>query len=358
MTPDWPPLTLTELAPVLASYEALGTPEALVWHSQRPFAASAIVRTGAGLVFAKRHDPRVRGREDLAEEHAFMAHLRGAGARVPALLSTRNGETAIRAGSGVYELHAPGEGEDVYRDAPSWQPARSLEDAAAMGQALGELHNQAAGFDAPARRTCLLVAGDALLRAPDLMAGVARLSDDCALLARALSTRDWREELDAACGVLHAALPPHRDAMTPLWGHGDFHASNLLWRDGRVSCVLDFGLANRVSAVFDLATAIERNAIAWLELSPGHTDIGRPELARALLHGYDEARKRPPAERRALRHVLPLVHLDFALSELAYFHGITLSASNEDAAYHDFLLGHARWFAGLCGRRFLDLLPD
>ena len=55
-----------------------------------------------------------------------------------------------------------------------------------------------------------------------------------------------------------------------LWAHNDWHVSNLLWdADGAVATVLDFGLASPTSALFDLATAIERNAVAWLELERG-----------------------------------------------------------------------------------------
>ena len=142
--------------------------------------------------------------------------------------------------------------------------------------------------------------------------------------------------------------------MTALWVHGDCHASNLLWRDGAVSAVLDFGLCNRASAVWDLATAIERNAIAWLDLAPHHTAIGRADLACALLQGYARVLPWQADQTRALQCMLPLVHVDFALSELAYFHAIIGSARDAEAAYTEFLLGHAAWFAGADGRAFLD----
>ena len=135
--------------------------------------------------------------------------------------------------------------------------------------------------------------------------------------------------------------------------HGDFHASNLFWGGDGVSAVLDFGLCNRASAVFDLATAIERNAVAWLRPC---AERALPEIARAILRGYDDARPRGADERAALRHVLPIVHVDFALSELAYFAGVTRCAANAEAAYTDFLLGHARWFASGEGSEFLQAI--
>jgi Ser/Thr protein kinase RdoA (MazF antagonist) len=351
---DWPRLAVAALAPVVAAYPGLGPVRDVAWHSQRPFAASGILRCAAGEVFAKRHDPRVRDVADLVEEHRFIAHLRAAGAAVPRVLANAAGETAMAGPGGVYELHALGQGEDAYRDAQSWTPARGVADAEAAGRALGLLHVAAAGFCAPARRTRLVVAGDAVMRAADPLAALEGWVAGDARLAAALAGRDWRADFGRVLRPLYAALAPFRAALSPCWVHGDFHVSNLLWRDGAVSAVLDFGLSNRASAVFDLATAIERNAIAWLALGQAEADIGRADLARALIGGYAAVADFGAAPRAALRRVLPVVHVEFALSELAYFHGVTGSAVNAGLAYDDFLLGHAAWFGTRAGQAFLD----
>ena len=354
VAPAWPRLTVAELAPVVAQYPELGAGPRIVWHSRRPFAASALIACGAATVFVKRHDPRVRDAADLREEHGFIAHLRARGAAVPRVLADMSGRTAVAGASCVYEIHAVGDGEDRYRDAHSWTPVRTVADARAAGTALGRLHGQAAGYDAPVRATRRVVAGDTLLRANDPAAALEHWMAQDALLAGALSGRDWR--VDMARHVLPFLHDQQAAAaLQPLqWVHGDFHVSNTLWRNGAVSCVLDFGLSNRACALFDLATAIERNAIAWLDLSPGGGDIGRAGLACAMLDGY--AAIAPAVDTRALRAMLPVVHVDFALSELAYFHGITHAPEDADLAYDTFLLGHAAWFAGAHGQRFLDRL--
>ena len=340
VAPDWPPLTVQELAQVLHHYPQAGPPERVAWHSPRPFAASALVACRHATVFVKRHDPRVRSVADLACEHRFIAHLRARGAPIPAVLHANTSATAIATPAGTYEIHALGEGLDTYRDAHSWTPLHSTADAKALGQTLACLHLAAEGFSEPPRPTGLLVSGDALLRAPDLISAMhTRLSGDRHLRA-ALHGREWEADFAARLVPLHRALQPHCATLAPLWAHEDFHGSNLLWQGGQVSAVLDFGLCNRTSATHDLATAIERNAIAWLDSPP----VARPDLAWAILRGYDAARPRSGAEQAALPHMLPLVHLDFALSELAYFHGITHSACNAEAAYNNFLLGHAVWF--------------
>lgn len=348
--PDWPALTLNAVAPVLAGYPELGSALEVTWHSQRPFASSAIVRCVQCEVFVKRHDPRVRSVADLLEEHAFIAHLRAHGAAVPRVLPDAYGNTSIQASSATWEVHAVGEGADTYRDALSWTPVRTTEDARAVGRALARLHVSAAGFTAPSRHARLLVAGDTFLRAADPLAAFTECVAGSPILQEALAGRPWQDDVRRVllpwyCGVGQCT-------NTPLWAHGDFHASNLLWCNGDVSAVLDFGLCNRASAAWDLATAIERNAIAWLSLSAHHTDIGHADLAFALLQGYAETQPIPPN----LPRILPVVHVEFALSELAYFHAITRSPENAEAAYTDFLLGHATWFAGRDGRAFLNRL--
>ncbi|KAF1013403.1 MAG: hypothetical protein GAK31_03552 [Stenotrophomonas maltophilia] len=113
--------------------------------------------------------------------------------------------------------------------------------------------------------------------------------------------------------------------------------------------VFDFGLASPTSALFDLATAIERNAIAWLALERGAQAV-RIDIALALLEGYREVLPLPAARVQLLADLLPLVHFDFALSEVEYFEGVTGSSANADVAYHTFLLGHAAWFQGPHGQ--------
>ena len=343
---DQKTFSLGELGGVLARYPGLGEARRIVWRSARPFAASGIVGCAGGTVFVKCHDARVRSLADLAEEHAFIAYLRGRGCAAPLVLATRGGTTAVAAEAGSYEVHAIAPGEDRYRDAPSWTPLASLDEARQTGAALARLHRAAEGFDAPARRTRLVVAGDWLWRAADPAAALAAWVAEDAALRGALAGRAWRADF---ARVLQPFYQAAQGAPAPLWVHGDFHASNLLWGDKGVAAVLDFGLCNRASALFDLATAIERNAISWLRLTP---DIGHADIACALIEGYAEHAPVPDG----LSAMLPVVHVEFALSELSYFHAITRNAAHVELAYTDFLLGHATWFAGEEGQRFLRQL--
>jgi Ser/Thr protein kinase RdoA (MazF antagonist) len=113
-----------------------------------------------------------------------------------------------------------------------------------------------------------------------------------------------------------------------------------------VAGILDFGLANRTFAAHDLAVAIERSTVTWLDLAESGQARADLEAVDALLDGYESVRPLGPAEAAALAGALPVAHVEFALSELEYFAGVTGSAANADLAYDGYLIGHARWFAG------------
>ena len=122
---------------------------------------------------------------------------------------------------------------------------------------------------APQRSTHLLVARDELIRAEDTISALNADLDNRPGLARYLARIPWEQQLQRSVLPWHTGLSARLQSEPPLWAHNDWHVSNLLWGHDvnamQVSAVLDFGLASPTSALFDLATAIERNAVAWLE---------------------------------------------------------------------------------------------
>jgi len=357
--PDWPPLAAGEVATLLHGYPALGTPARLDWHSPRPLSAACLVETGHATVFVKRHHCSVRSAATLAEEHRFIAHLRDRGMPIPALLRDEEGRTAVAIGDWVYEVHERAAGIDLYREAISWEPLPDLEHARRAGRMLAALHDAAADYRAPQRDTHVLVARSELVAAPDPVAALRGQLPQRPGLADYLRGRDWQRDFAELLAPWHAAAQPRLARQARLWTHGDWHVSNLCWSDGgsdaRISAVLDFGLAAANFALFDLATAIERNAIAWLALDTG-LDAAHPDVARALIEGYRRQRPLEATDLDLLADLLPLVHVDFALSEVEYFHAITHSRANADVAYDTFLRGHAAWFGTPAGQSLLQAI--
>ena len=356
---DWPTISDAEVRWLLGRFPQLAGNSDVLWHSPRPMSAAAIVGGLAGKVFIKRHHHSVRTAATLAEEHRFIAHLAGAGVPVVRVLKDSDGATAIEHDGWTYELHAVDDGLDLYRDAPSWTPLTDLAQAREAGRMLAMLHRAAESYTAPQRDTQILVARDDLIRSSDPIAMLRRDFPTRPALIDYLSQRPWLQELQQNVLPWHAGLAGRLQAEPRLWTHNDWHVSNLLWRgEGdamKIATVLDFGLASPTSALFDLATAIERNAVAWLELERGMEAV-HVDTALALLDGYRQVRPLSATQVHLLADLLPIVHFDFALSEVEYFHGITGSTANADIAYYDFLLGHARWFRSNDGQALLAAL--
>ncbi|SDY29238.1 Ser/Thr protein kinase RdoA involved in Cpx stress response, MazF antagonist [Collimonas sp. OK242] len=366
---SWPALTLDEVARLLRHYPQVGTVARLNWHSPRPFSSACVADTVSGPVFVKRLLRVIRTADELMDEHRFMAHLQQHGMAVSEVLQASDGNTAHADGDWTYEVQRVGQGVDRYRDATSWTPFASTADAAAAGGALARLHLAARGYDAPARSTKLLASGFTLFNIEDPQGVLSRIGlymQERPALADYLAQRDWQQEVGRVLLPFHARLSPMLHGLTPLWTHNDWHASNLLWQphvpaelSTAVATVVDFGLADRTCAVYDLAIAIERNLIEWLALPSmpvNQRGLVHIDQLDAMLDAYEAVRPLSVLEAAALPALLPLAHAEFALSELAYFHGVQKSAENSALAYDTYFLGHAEWFNSDAGEYLLDHL--
>ncbi|MGO9318752.1 MAG: phosphotransferase enzyme family protein [Terracidiphilus sp.] len=362
--PDWPPLTLGEVRSLLSMYPGCGEPARILSVSPRPFSAASVVATGSGRVFIKRHSRNVRDREGLLEEHRFMQHLQEHGAPVPRVLAVSSGESAIERGEWTYEVHEVPAGLDLYEDAISWTPFRSTAHARSAGEALARLHLASQGFDASRRKTQPLVAGFTIFAAENPHAAMERYLTARPELAGDVDVRAGCDEALELLSPFDTQLRPFLSALKPLWTHNDLHASNLLWSDANddalAVAVIDFGLADCTNAVHDLAQAIERNIVEWLDLMEDST---RGEEVRvhidhleAMLDGYEQVRPLSEEEAAALASMTALCHAEFALTEADYFLGVLHSKEKARLASMDYLAGHARWFRGSGGKKLLDAI--
>lgn len=358
--PDWSPLTEAEVR-ILFSFYGDGDPEVSVtWPSPRPFSAAALVRRGGQTLFVKRHDVRVRTARQLAAEHAFAGHLRARGIPVPEVLRTRSGRHTVTSGDAVYEVHRAAPGLDLYRDAMSWTPFTSLGHARAAGAALARLHRAAAGFRRAARPPAVLTSSCAIITAADPVEAVGALAARRPGLGRYLAGRRWQDDLTRYHLPVIRRAAPLLAALRPRWAHGDWHPSNLTWTsagpDAGVAGVIDLGLANRTYVAHDLATAVERSTVSWLGLETTGKAEADLDAVDALLDGYQSAGPLEAAELAALAEVLPVVHLEYALSETEYFADVVRSPGNVILAYDGYFVGHTRWFEGPEGSALLGHL--
>jgi Ser/Thr protein kinase RdoA (MazF antagonist) len=362
--PDWSPLTDDEVTAVLARYDPADprgrAPAAITWRSPRPMSAAALVRRPDGDVFVKRHDPRVRTARQLAAEHAFLSFLRERGEPVPAVRRTPAGASVVRRGGFAYEVHDLAPGLDLYRDVMSWSPFWSLRHARAAGAALARLHRAAAGFTRPARPQAVLVSSCDVITSRDPVRAIGRMIGARPGLGRGLRGRSWPDDVTRHLVPRIRQAAPLLTRLTRQWGHGDWHPSNLTWTSDSagadVAGIFDFGLANQTFAVHDLATALERSTVAWLDLAESGRAAADLDAVSALLDGYESVRPLSPAETAALSAVLPVVHVEYALSEIEYFADVVASPANADLAYDGYLLDHARWFGSTNGAALIGHL--
>lgn len=352
--PDWPPLTLEELADLFALYPDLSDPIQLLTVSPRPFSAASVVATPHQHVFVKRHARAIRDAQGLHEEHRFMAHLRAHGAEIAQVHATPSGETAIERGQWTYEVHSIPRGVDLYGEAISWTPFRSPAHARSAGETMARLHLAAHAYDAPARKERQLVAGFSIFAAQDPQHAWDRYVASRPVLDSYLQEHPCRDRALELLAPFHAELQDVLPQLPPLWTHNDLHPSNLFWTDrtrvAQATAAIDFGLCDRTNAVHDLAHALERSMVGWLALMqrPDHPErvpVHRDSLF-ALLEGYEAVRPLSAAEAAALPAMLALCHAEFALSEGDYFLSILQSQEKARVACEDYLIDHARWFRG------------
>lgn len=356
----WPSLRFEEVSELISDFADVGTAQQITWHSPRPLSAACLVQCTHAIVFVKRHHHTIRTVDTLEEEHRFIDHVRAAGMPVPAVIRDSAGHSATAIGDWVYEVHEGAIGTDIYRDTMSWVPPASTQHACTAGAMLGRMHLASSDYRAPQRHTHILVARSELLCAVDPIAMLdAQLSQRPAL-AEYLRQRDWKNDLSIILAPWHTAVQPSLSQQTRLWTHGDWHVSNLCWSsandDARITAIVDFGLAAATFALFDLATAIERNAIRWLQLERGAEAV-HADIACALIRGYRQQHVLDADAVHVLADLIPLVHMDFALSEVEYFN-LLADTHKADMAYDTFLRGHAAWFSTPPGCTLLRTIHD
>lgn len=361
---DWPALTADEVHALLARYSWATGPLTMEWKSPRPLSAAAVVRVGDRRVFIKRHHTKVRTAEGLREEHGFLAHLRMRGAPVVEVLADDTGETAHAVDAWSYEVQEVPAAVDVYAEVQSWRPYLRVEHARAAGAALATLHCAAEGYDAPRRRVQPLVASLSIFATHDARAAMAEYLAARPALDRDARTRDCCSEAMELLAPFHAELEPLLGDLKPLWTHNDLHGSNILWSNGgaraEARAVVDFNLADRTNAVHDVAQAIERGMVEWMEMTPrSHERDDVPihlEQLAALLRGYESVRPLSAVEAAALVPMTALCHAEFALTEADYFAGVLAQERNVRVCTDGYLVGHARWYRGPGGARLMAWL--
>ena len=368
---DWAHMTLVELNLLKVQYPELQGRLNIIWRSPRPFSSAVIVEVVSDAhesefqysnqYFIKRSHQSFRKVQDLLEEHAFITHLEQQQINLPKRIANQKGTTAIAMGAWSYEVFERAEGVDIYADQLSWKPFFNACHAAKAGQVLAKLHRAAQSFPVQHERSATyLVSNQKLLESDDLITAIHERIRKSSALTRYFQQHRLDEQFLAQVSQIHEKIKSEFAQQPKIWTHNDLHASNLLWSENsasaRISSVIDFGLCDYNSALYDLAVTIERNFIDWLDLKKigehSYTDIYIDQRGlQAFIQSY--LKHAPPLQHL---HILPelikIVHLDFAFSELEYFIDITHNLNHANAAYYDWLITHTDWFCQDQGQAF------
>jgi Ser/Thr protein kinase RdoA (MazF antagonist) len=363
---DWLHITVPELHRLQSYYPCLQGSVKILWCSPRPFSSAVLIEVVQALAstgqtnlhpyFIKRSHRSFRRAQDILQEHAVLQHLASKNIPVATLITSNCGQTALEVGDWTYEVYEKAAGFDLYVDQQSWTPFFYTEHAAKVGSLLAKLHTAMQDFpELHGRSTRYLVSNQQLLESENIVTAIQQRIDNSPELSRYFADKN----LDAV--FLERIFQTHRkikhvlQQVTKIWTHNDLHASNLFWStqsaDANITAVIDFGLSDRNSALYDLAITIERNFIDWLALE--HTSQINVDEAglSAFLQAYC-AEIHPQQDFSILPELLKIVHLDFAFSELEYFVGITQNLKHADAAYYDWIVGHVNWFFTEQGQQF------
>ena len=363
---DWLHITVPELHRLQSYYPCLQGSVQILWCSPHPFSSAVLVEVMQALAstgqtnlhsyFIKRSHRSFRRAQDILQEHAVLQHLASKNIPVATLIASNCGLTALEMGDWTYEVYEKAAGFDLYVDQQSWTPFFYTEHAAKVGSLLAKLHVAMQDFpELHGRSARYLVSNQQLLESENIVTAIQQRIQNSPELSRYFADKNLDAVFLERVSQTHHKIKHILQQTTKIWTHNDLHASNLFWStqsaDANITAVIDFGLSDRNSALYDLAITIERNFIDWLALE--HTSqISVDEAGlSAFLQAYC-AEIHPQQDFSILPELLKIVHLDFAFSELEYFVGITQNLKHADAAYYDWIVGHVNWFFTEQGQQF------
>lgn len=353
---DWAHISLRDLTQLQTHYVELQGHIEILWHSPRPFSSALLLTVNNATFFVKRSHQSFRSVHDLLQEHALIQYLAKHAIPVAELLFSTQQLSAVGIADWSYEVYQHAKGQDIYANQMSWKPFFYPQHASKTGQLLAQLHQVVQDFSPQQGRDArYLVSNQCLLESDDMVDAIHQRIQSSPKLRQYFAKRVLDTVLLQRIAQIHGQIQPAMQRAAKIWTHNDLHSSNLFWSDAsahaEISTVIDFGLCDRNSALYDLAVTIERNFIDWLALPFGKQIAIDWAGLQAFMQAYLADNPMLP-DLDILPELLKIVHVDFALSELEYFIGISKNVKHADAAYEDWLIAHTAWFCSAQGERF------
>jgi Ser/Thr protein kinase RdoA (MazF antagonist) len=356
------PMSEQEIRRAVKLYPAAGKFSEKISDGGRPYSATSLFRTERGDYFLKKRSAAWRSNEDILWEHRVIRHLRDFGFPTPKLHENSRGSTLTEMDGFYYELFDRAEGEDLYRGTHTWTPFDRCEHAREAGIMLGRFHRTLEDFDA-AGRPPLGVPPLEPMRArfdlalnSDLAESLGSRIDKSPVLSGFFDCIDWQKEVVPLYEEFHRKFLSAGPPPAPWVTHGDWHANNLFFEEDKIVSVIDFHLTDISFRLYDLAVALDRNGILWLDILSGKKDALRYDILENLINGYRRIFPLEKGEVPQLQSLLPLHQLDLALSNIEYYSGVEKNWERAQWAYRVYLLEHARYYRTPEGERLLEFI--
>ena len=355
------PISPDEIRSLLNLYSQTGNFREILSVSQRPYSCGTLFKTDRGEFFVKKRPGAFRDKEDLEQEHSLIRHLLKKGIKTPDVLSNINSQTITARNSFLYELFENADGDDLYREYHSWMPFKSVNHAFNAGKALAGFHLALEDFSEDfgfwkEKKNKIMAARFDLAKSADMAGAIEEEISRRPSLKNFFNEKPWKKELAAAFypyyQEVHSLLPGIEEWTT----HGDWHANNLFFRDSCITSVIDFHLTERTFRMYDLAVAIDRNAILWLQILEGKKDRVRYDILEAILNGYNDTFPLKPLDKKILPSLLPIHQLDLAMSNMDYYLKVEKNRERAAWCYEIYILAHVRHFKSRWGKELLKLL--
>ena len=392
----WANVDLDEANTVCSLLEEPLKVDCILSHSLRPMAAGSLVRAhykddslkeSQSLdVYIKRCSTKVRQASTIRPYHRFAEHLLQDKISTPKYLYfNKNSEflgleknasgdtcddtsgdiyvdgTLLVIGDCAYEVTLKAGGEDRYKDAYTWDPPKTCEEAKNLGVVMAKIALASQGFDEPnPKEFNAFQSRFSLCASEDVQKAAEVWLKNRPDLAKFLKeqNRDFIKDIGEFAPTCRKIYDLGYANLKKQWTHGDPHISNFMWEGSAPSAVFDLAMAYKNTAIYDLAMTLERNTIQWVDIANGKEDSYRTDLVEAILQGYSSVRALTDVEKELLPLVLSVSQIEQCVEFVDYYLKSNGSYDFKIWGYDTGFLEHARWYKSCFGERYLNYLTE
>lgn len=329
---DWLLISVVDIVWLCQCYLQLDSGSQLCWYSSWLLLVVVIVDGMCGVVFIKCYYYSVCNVVCLEEEYCFIVYFVVVGVLVVQVLVVIDGYIVVEYGEWMFELYDVGVGDDLYCDVVLWLLLIDVVQVCEVGCVFVQLYCVVVSYYVFQCSIYLLVVCDDLICVDDLIVVIKVGLYECFGLVCYFVCILW--EMQLWCDVLlwYMGLVECLYDELWLWVYNDWYVFNLLWCDGQVSIVLDFGLILFISVLFDFVIVIECNVVVWLELVCG-MEVVCIDIVLVLFDGYCQVLLLLVVCVYLLVDLLLMVYFDFVLFEVEYFEGVIGLIVNVDVVW-------------------------